>query len=218
MIGVLSGCFGVPTLGEKHYMREFCGSKGKLPDLTPIKARGIRFTPNQCSNYWGNELCSAATWPTITAPKQLARGFEFVEFDLERPGMPRDMRETFVRFHLENRPHPNCKWVDDSWTGGIEIAIRELEKIGIPPDKCIAAQFSVPAVSEYRFVLERKQDKDKKLLRASLVKTTDSSVIGEVWSSQIGGGDHFAGLGCNNNSEFSKLFNVVVPVKITDRP
>jgi hypothetical protein len=218
LMGVLSGCFGQPTPFETLEMRQFCSSKGIVPDVAPIGARGVRFTPNRCSSHWGDDLCRTATWPSITAPRLLARGFEFVEFDLDRRTR---LSETFVRLHLEDRPNLNCKWIDDNWSSGTDAAIRGLEMDGIPRDKCIAANFGVPSASEYQFVLTTTEDKDtfrKYLLRAALVKVTDQSVIAEVWNAQVGGGDHFAGLGCGNTREFSKLLNVVVPMKSSNRP
>ena len=198
----------------------FCREKGIAPQLAPIAAHGVRFTPNLCHwHTWGDALCRTAAYPVLSAPRLLSRGFEFVEYDIgaghtasPRAGEPHRL----VRLHLTDRPESTCLWVDEQINKDPNVAISGLERMGVARSKCLAADFDSASKSDYRFVLTTTRPQatyPTEILKVQLVNSLTGEVLAEVHNIQVGGGDHSSGFGCRNEKAIGQLLDVLIPVR-----
>jgi hypothetical protein len=202
----------VTDIRTRMRMNDFCAEKGRLHAVEPVKTQGIRFTPNRCSFHFSHALCRAASYPALSAPGLLQSGFHFVEYDLERDHS--GASENFVRLRIEDRPSDKCEWIDASINRDPDIVQAVLSQKGIPPTRCLAAEFGGRSMSRYRFIMDTTEVPEahrKSEHRAVLIDISKSRTIAELWTAQQGGSDKSSGIGCRNFGEFEKIMALVAP-------
>ena len=218
--GIALGCLlsvaWVLDLWHRYDIERWCAAHGVLPVVQPVRARGIRFTPNRCQSDFSHQLCAAAEYPGISAPQLLARGFEFVEYEAEHTHWRRESKEKFVRLRLVNRPDERCDWIDRSINRDMELAIDLLERKGIQRTQCMAAEFGGQNQAEYQFVMKTTKEPEGRqriFHQASLIEASTPKLVAEIGTVSQGGTDKRGGLSCRNYREFEKLLDLVAPLR-----